>query len=552
MTINGVNDNPDADDDSDSTPEDTAVTVDVLDNDDDVDTGDSLSVVSVTQGSNGTVTNNGSDVTYSPDPNYFGSDTFTYTVEDNQGGTDTATVTINVSETDDVVVLGNSLVITNGDPTPSSTDDTDFGSTALFLGTVDHTFAIENRGNIDLSLTGSPLVSMGGAHPADFTVTSQPTTPVSSGGSTTFSVQFDPSGAGVRTAVISIVNDDSTTPYTFAIQGTGVENDTDLDGVIDNVEGGGDRDNDGVPNYQDYDPTGYFYNESTGEIITGGLVSASGPGAVTVYQTGASGYYQFATDGTAGTYTLAVTLPPGYNWSTACLQGDPPPFDPTGLPEPVVLGSGENASTGFLASNACTAFYLTFDLAAGDPIIINNNISLRARPLPDTGFAPGVITELTEQTADKTYHKLSGLWLEVPSIGVGTPLVGVPAVNGEWDVNWLGNQAGYLIGTAFPTWSGNTVITGHVWNPDNQPGIFVDLKTLQFGDQIRIHAWGEIYTYQVQTNRLISPYVSKPVLDHKDGDWVTLFTCEEYGQFWGDYGYRRMVQAVLVDVRSLD
>jgi len=38
------------------------------------------------------------------------------------------------------------------------------------------------------------------------------------------------------------------------------------------------------------------------------------------------------------------------------------------------------------------------------------------------------------------------------------------------------------------------------------------------------------------------------VLEHKEGDWVTLFTCESYGEFWGDHGYRRMVQAILVDV----
>lgn len=38
------------------------------------------------------------------------------------------------------------------------------------------------------------------------------------------------------------------------------------------------------------------------------------------------------------------------------------------------------------------------------------------------------------------------------------------------------------------------------------------------------------------------------VLEHKEGDWLTLFTCESQGEFWGDYGYRRMVQAVLVDV----
>ena len=92
------------------------------------------------------------------------------------------------------------------------------------------------------------------------------------------------------------------------------------------------------------------------------------------------------------------------------------------------------------------------------------------------------------------------------------------------------------------------MITGHVWNADNSPGIFLNLKSLQYGDQFRIHAWGEIYTYQVTQNRRISPNTPGSVLEHKDGDWVTLFTCEGYGEYWGGYGYRRMVQAVLIDI----
>ena len=326
--------------------------------------------------------------------------------------------------------------------------------------------------------------------------------------------------------------------------------DTDGDGILDSIEGTGDRDGDGISNDLDYDPTGYFYNEATGEIISGGLVSVSGPGAITTFQTGASGYYQFTTDGTPGTYTLAVTLPPGYDWSDTCLQDDPPAYDPTGNPNPDVLGAGEDGSTGYLTSNACTPFYITLDLAAGDPFIINNNLPLQERPLPDTGFVPGQVSQLPVQPASREYQILGGIWLEVPSLDIRTSLVGVPAVDGEWDVTWLGNQAGYLMGSALPTWSGNTVITGHVWNADNQPGIFVDLKNLKYGEQIRIYAWGEVYIYQVVNNRRISPYTTSAVFEHKDRDWVTLLTCEDYGEYWGDYGYRRVVQAVLVDVRS--
>ncbi len=91
-----VNNPPVAVDDSDTTPEDTPVTIDVLNNDSDSD-GDMLTVDSVTQGTNGSVTNNGSDVTYTPNSSFTGADAFTYTVSDGNGGTDTATVTVTVT-----------------------------------------------------------------------------------------------------------------------------------------------------------------------------------------------------------------------------------------------------------------------------------------------------------------------------------------------------------------------------------------------------------------------------------------------------------------------
>jgi len=85
------------------TPEDTPLTVDVLANDTDPD-GDTLVIVSVSQGSYGTVTNNsGTDVTYTPDPDYFGGDAFSYTVSDGEN-TGTAAVTVAVSAVNDAPV----------------------------------------------------------------------------------------------------------------------------------------------------------------------------------------------------------------------------------------------------------------------------------------------------------------------------------------------------------------------------------------------------------------------------------------------------------------
>ena len=73
ITVDPVNDAPVAVDDSATTDENMAVTVDVLANDSDVD-GDGLTVDGVIQPSNGTVTvtNNGTDVTYTPDADFHG------------------------------------------------------------------------------------------------------------------------------------------------------------------------------------------------------------------------------------------------------------------------------------------------------------------------------------------------------------------------------------------------------------------------------------------------------------------------------------------------
>ena len=101
MTVDSVNDVPVAADDADTTDEDVAVDVDVLTNDTDAD-GDTLSIDSFTQGSNGTVSDNGDGtLKYTPNANFFGTDTFTYTVDDGNGGTDTATVTITVDAVND-------------------------------------------------------------------------------------------------------------------------------------------------------------------------------------------------------------------------------------------------------------------------------------------------------------------------------------------------------------------------------------------------------------------------------------------------------------------
>lgn len=94
-SVTPVNSPPVANDDTASTPANTAVTISVLGNDSDPD-GDGLTVTSVGTPTNGTATTNGTTVTYTPKTDYSGTDTFTYTISDGKGGTDSANITVTV------------------------------------------------------------------------------------------------------------------------------------------------------------------------------------------------------------------------------------------------------------------------------------------------------------------------------------------------------------------------------------------------------------------------------------------------------------------------
>jgi len=171
-----------------------------------------------------------------------------------------------------------------------------------------------------------------------------------------------------------------------------------------------------------------------------------------------------------------------------------------------------------------------------------------ASSLPATGFAPGRITRLPIQPVEKAYSQ-SDLWLEIPRLGVKMDIVGVPQVDGEWDVSWLGNQAGWLEGSAFPTWEGNSVITGHVWNANNTAGLFRYIGSLKWGDQVIVHAWGAKYIYEVRSVSLVNPSNASAMLKHEKLPWVTLVTCTGYDTRTGQYRYRTLVRAVLVSIK---
>jgi LPXTG-site transpeptidase (sortase) family protein len=179
---------------------------------------------------------------------------------------------------------------------------------------------------------------------------------------------------------------------------------------------------------------------------------------------------------------------------------------------------------------------------------IRYDFALRELPdeLPLTGYAQGQVTPLPRQPHE--VYQNSGMVLSLPTLGVSAQIVGVPLDGDGWPTAWLGNAAGYLEGSAFPTWNGNTVITGHVWTASDDPGIFLGLETLRYGDEVRIYAWGQVYTYQVRGSSVVSDGNVAAVMQSEKADWLTLVTCDGYDPDSGTYLYRWVVRAVLVSV----
>jgi len=187
-----------------------------------------------------------------------------------------------------------------------------------------------------------------------------------------------------------------------------------------------------------------------------------------------------------------------------------------------------------------------FNNSASASLQITESVGGGRSKLPETGFAPNRVTDLSQVPAE-TYRQTGGLTLDIPSLNLSIPVVGVPLRGGDWNVSWLGNQAGWLEGSSFPTWEGNSVLTSHVYLSNGLPGPFVNLSTLKYGDKVIIHAFGEKYIFEVRSNEIVAPS-DVSAFKHEERPWLTLVTCREYDEKTNSYRQRLIVRAVLVSV----
>jgi uncharacterized repeat protein (TIGR01451 family) len=110
VTVAGTNRPPKATDNHYSVVSGKSIVVRPTADDRDPD-ADRLTVVRVSRPPHGTaVAGADGQVTYAPDDDFTGTDTFTYTVSDGHGGTDTATVTVTVNANDGLATTGGNIV----------------------------------------------------------------------------------------------------------------------------------------------------------------------------------------------------------------------------------------------------------------------------------------------------------------------------------------------------------------------------------------------------------------------------------------------------------
>jgi len=172
IRVNAVNDSPVANNDIDTTAEDTPITFTGLVGNDTDPENDTLTVTAVTNFSNCVVSLNGGDPIFTPAANFNGTASFDYTVSDGNGGTDTGSVSVTVTPLPDVSSV-----------TPVAVSLAANGGTAILTVTLDTAAG-----------SGGEFVNIVSASPSNVAVPSTVTIPQGAT-SATFRIRADATGA---------------------------------------------------------------------------------------------------------------------------------------------------------------------------------------------------------------------------------------------------------------------------------------------------------------------------------------------------------------------
>jgi hypothetical protein len=271
----------------------------------------------------------------------------------------------------EILVSGNSLELTSGDNEPSAADHTDFGSVDTFDGSVNRTFTIRNFGTADLNISS---VDIAGAHAGDFSVTASPATTVPAGNETSFTVTFDPSIGGPRSATISIVNNDhEENPFTFAIQGLGTYPPSYNPPTIDQGNQGNQGNSVSVTMSEDGSPTAFALDLTATNIdnapLSWSLTSGASHGTATASGTGSVPVITYTPEANFnGSDSFTVTVSDddrgGYDTVTVEVTVEPVNDAPVATSGSVALFADETANI-VLSSSDVDGDALTVTIVSG-------------------------------------------------------------------------------------------------------------------------------------------------------------------------------------------
>jgi VCBS repeat-containing protein len=328
ITVNSVNDPPVATADTATTDEDTPLTLaaaTLLANDTDAD-GDTLtmSAVTATANTHGTVTLASGVVTYTPAADFNGTADFSYTVSDGNGGTANGLVTVTVVAVDDAPVAVNDTATVLEDAAATAiavlANDTDVDGGPKLIASVT---TLTTRGTVVITgggtgLTYAPSRNYCNAQPPSLAAHAQlgSPSPNAPAGPDRFTYTLSPGGSTATVSVTVTCVDDPPVAVndvaTVAEGSTGnainvLANDTDVDGGLKAV---------------------------ASVTQPGHGTAAIGPSGLSVLYTPAGGYcnqapntppdtftYTLTPGGSSATVSLTVTCACGLNKSTDFVVG---------------------------------------------------------------------------------------------------------------------------------------------------------------------------------------------------------------------------------------
>lgn len=255
-------------DDSITVDEDNSVIIPIFSNDTDLPSTGTLAATNPANGTvaindNGTINDPSDDiVTYTPNPDFNGNDTFDYTVCNSSGGCSTATVSVEVLPIVDAIDDSVTVLQDTSETVDILANDNDLPDSGSLSITV------PSNGTATIAVNGTP------SDPSDDTVTYSP----------------NPGFSGTDSFEYTICDMDgncSTGTVTVLVNSPGMDLDTDGDGILDSFEdlnadadndpstNPTDTDEDGIPDYLDIDSDNDGIPDNVEAQTTAGYIPSS-------------------------------------------------------------------------------------------------------------------------------------------------------------------------------------------------------------------------------------------------------------------------------------